>query len=65
MKLLKTIKHEYLQILPPPIFFLIALTFILGTKRLITSKFGLSRAEFGAVLFGDLRVGNVVPCGSM
>ena len=54
MKLLKTIKHNYFGILPPAIFFFIAFTLILLTKRLILSEYGISWTGFGAgVCWGD------------
>ena len=52
MKLLITIKREFLEILPPMIFFLIAFTLILATKRLILSEYGISWSGFGSALIG-------------
>lgn len=60
MKLLKTIKHEYLEMLPPAIFFFIAFMLILITKRLILSEFGISWSGFGAACAGAILVAKVV-----
>ena len=60
MKLLKTIKHDYLEILPPAIFFFIAFTLILVTKRLILSEYGISWTGFGSAVIGAYLVGKVV-----
>lgn len=60
MKLLKTIKHNYFGILPPAIFFFIAFTLILLTKRLILSEYGISWTGFGAAFVGAMLVGKVV-----
>ena len=35
MKLLKTIKHDFFEIIPPTIFFFIAFSLILATKLLM------------------------------
>jgi hypothetical protein len=56
MKLLKTIKHDYLEMLPPAIFFFIAFTLILLTKRLILSEYGISWTGFGAACVGAILV---------
>lgn len=60
MKLLETIKHGYLEILPPAIFFFIAFTLILATKRLVLSEYGISWSGFGAAFVGAMVVGKVV-----
>ena len=60
MKLLKTIKHDVIEILPPTIFFLIAFTLILVTKRLILSEYGISWTGFGSAVIGAYLVGKVV-----
>lgn len=54
MNLLKTIKHNYLEILPPAIFFFIAFTLILITKRLILSEYGISWTGFSAAFVGAM-----------
>lgn len=60
MKLLKTIRHEYLEMLPPAIFFFIAFMLILVTKRLILSEYGISWSGFGAACVGAILVAKVV-----
>jgi hypothetical protein len=60
MKMLKTIKHEMLEILPPAIFFFIAFTLILVTKRLILSEYGISWTGFGSAVIGAYLIGKVV-----
>jgi hypothetical protein len=60
MKLLKTIRHDMLEILPPAIFFFIAFTLILATKRLILSEYGISWSGFGSAAIGAYLVGKVV-----
>lgn len=60
MKILKTIKRNYVEILPPTIFFLIAFCLILVTKRLILREYGISWTGFGAAIIGALLVGKVV-----
>ncbi len=60
MKLLKTIRHEMLEILPPAIFFFIAFTLILATKRLVLSEYGISWSGFGSAAIGAYMVGKVV-----
>jgi hypothetical protein len=60
MKLLKSIKHDIYEILPPTIFFFIAFTLILATKRLILSEYGISWTGFGSALIGAYLVGKVV-----
>jgi len=60
MKLLKTIKRNYIEILPPTIFFLIAFSLILVTKRLILREYGISWTGFGAAIVGAILIGKVV-----
>ena len=60
MKLFTTIKHDFLEILPPAIFFLIAFTLILITKRLILSEYGISWTGFGSAFIGAFLIGKVV-----
>jgi len=60
MKLLKTIKHEYLAMLPPAIFFFISFMLILITKRLILSEYGISWSGLGAACAGAILVAKVV-----
>ncbi|MBS1187738.1 MAG: uncharacterized protein H6R04_1756 [Burkholderiaceae bacterium] len=60
MKLLQTIKRNYLELLPPAIFFLIAFSLILVTKRLVLSQYGISWAGFGSAVVGAFMVAKVV-----
>jgi hypothetical protein len=60
MKLLKTIKDGYLEILPPALFFFIAFTLILITKKLILSEYDISWTGFGAAFIGAFMIGKVV-----
>lgn len=60
MKLLKTLKHEFLLVLPPTIFFLIAFTLILATQRLILREYGIPLTGFSKAIIGALLVGKVV-----
>jgi len=60
MKLLKAIKHEYLELLPPAFFFFISFSLILLTKKLILSEYGISWTGFGAAFIGAFMIGKVV-----
>ena len=60
VKLLKTIKNAFFEILPPTIFFLIAFLLILFTKRMILSEYGISWTGFGAAAVGAMLAGKVV-----
>lgn len=60
MKLLKKIKNEYLEILPPAVFFFFAFTLILITKKLILSEYGISWTGFGTAFIGAFMTGKVV-----
>lgn len=60
MKLLKIIKHEYLELLPPAVFFFIAFSLILITKKLILSEYGISWTGFGSAFVGAFMIGKVV-----
>jgi len=60
MKLVKTLKHEFLLVLPPTIFFLVAFTLILATQRLILRQYGIPLMGFGGAVVGALIVGKVV-----
>ena len=59
-KILKMLKHEFLELLPPTIFFLIAFTLLMATQRLIQREYGLPLAGFGMAVIGALMVGKVV-----
>jgi hypothetical protein len=60
MKLLHKIKHDFFEIIPPAIFFLIAFNLVLLTKRLILSEYGISWTGFGSAVVGAILVGKVV-----
>lgn len=60
MKLLTNIKNDFKEILPPAIFFFIAFTLILITKRLILSEYGISWTGFGPAFVGAFLIGKVV-----
>lgn len=60
MKLLKAIKDDYFEMLPPAIFFLVAFMLILITKRLILTEYGISWSGFGAACVGAIMVAKVV-----
>ena len=60
MKLLQAIKRDFLEIIPPAIFFFIAFSLIQITKRLILSEYGISWTGFGSALIGGVMAGKVV-----
>lgn len=60
MKLLKTIKHEFLLVIPPTIFFFITFCLLIMTQRLIYREYGIPLIGFGNALIGALIVGKVV-----
>lgn len=60
MKLIHTLKHEFLEIIPPTVFFLVAFTLILATQRLILREYGIPLTGFGMAVIGALLVGKVV-----
>ena len=60
MKVLKTIKTEFLHLLPPTIFFFIGFILITITQRLILREHGLPLTGFGMAAIGALLVGKVV-----
>lgn len=60
MKLLEKVKHTFLEILPPTIFFTISFGLILATTRLIMRQYSIPWTESGAAIVGGLLVGKVV-----
>ncbi len=60
MKLFTAIKRDFLEILPPAVFFFISFTLILITKRLILSEYGISWTGFGSAFVGAFLIGKVV-----
>ena len=59
-KLLTILKHEFLEIIPPTVFFFIAFTLIIATKTLILREYNIPASGFGMALIGGLLVGKVV-----
>jgi hypothetical protein len=59
-KNLALLKQELLELLPPTIFFFIAIGLLMLTKRLILQQYGIGFSDFAAVLIGALIVGKVV-----
>lgn len=60
MKWLKTLKHEFLAVIPPTVFFFLTFTLLVATRRLIDREYGIPLASFGGALIGALIVGKVV-----
>ncbi len=60
MKLLKAIKNDFFEILPPTIFFFVAFVLLLITKRMILSEYQISWTGFGAAVVGAILAGKVV-----
>ncbi len=54
------LRREFLELLPPTIFFFIAIGLLMLTKRLILQNYGIGFSDFAAVLIGALIVGKVV-----
>jgi hypothetical protein len=56
------LKREFLELLPPTIFFFIAIGLLMLTKRLILKQYGFSNFafDFASVLIGALIVGKIV-----
>ncbi len=60
MKLLENMKKDFLELLPPTIFFFVAFVLILTTKRMILSEYQISWTGFGAAVAGAILAGKVV-----
>lgn len=58
--LLAKIKHEVLAVIPPTIFFFVAIGLLILTKRLMLQQYGIQFADFGAAIIGALIVAKVV-----
>lgn len=54
------IKHEVIEVIPPTIFFFIAIGLLILTKRLMLQQYGIQFVDFGAAIVGALIVGKVV-----
>lgn len=59
-KVFKTLKHEFLLMLPPAIFFFIAFNLLVITQRLILREYNIPLTKFAAAAIGALIVGKVV-----
>lgn len=59
-KILERIKHEFLEVVPPTIFFFIAFCLIIVTKSLTLKQYGIHLTGFANALVGALIVGKVV-----
>lgn len=60
MQLLKTLKHEFLAVIPPTVFFFFTFSLLGITRRLIDKEYGIPLESFGGVVVGALIVGKVV-----
>jgi H+/gluconate symporter-like permease len=60
MKLFEKLKHEFLQVLPPMVFFFIAFILLVTTDRLIQREYGIPPIGYGVALIGALLVAKVV-----
>ena len=54
------IKHEILEVIPPTIFFFVAIGLLILTKRLMLQQYGIEFADFGAAVIGALIIAKVV-----
>ena len=59
-KILRTIKHELLEIIPPTIFFFVAFNVITFTKGLMLEEYGIKFSGFITATIGALIVAKVV-----
>jgi hypothetical protein len=59
-KILRTIKHELLEVLPPTIFFFVAFNVVTITKRLMLEQYGIEFFGFVTATVGALVVAKVV-----
>ena len=48
--ILAKIKHEALEVIPPTIFFFIAIGLLIQTKRLLLEQYGIGFTDFGAAI---------------
>ncbi|MBL8667531.1 MAG: hypothetical protein JNM48_08735, partial [Rhodospirillales bacterium] len=44
------IKHEVLEVIPPTIFFFVAIGLLIMTKRLMLKQYGIEFTDFGAAI---------------
>ena len=54
------LKREFLELLPPTIFFFIAIGLLMLTKRLMLQQYHIGFSDFAAVVIGALVIGKVV-----
>ena len=59
-KILRTLRHEFIQVLPPTIFFFIAFNVITITKALMLKGHGIEVSGLAAAAVGALLVGKVI-----
>ena len=59
-KILTILKHELYEIIPPTLFFLIAFSLLMITKRLISLEYGIPWTGFGMAVIAALLIGKVV-----
>ncbi|WP_045227139.1 hypothetical protein [Methyloterricola oryzae] len=60
MKLLKTLKHEVILVLPPTVFFFITFSLLVMTRRLTMREYDIPLSGFINAVVGALIVGKVV-----
>lgn len=60
MKLFEKLKHEFLLILPPTIFFFFAFVLLATTQNLMQREYGIPLTGYGVAVVGALIVGKVV-----
>ncbi|MFO1119391.1 MAG: hypothetical protein U1E38_04490 [Rhodospirillales bacterium] len=58
--ILAKIKHEVLEVIPPTVFFFVAIGLLILTKRLMLKQYGIEFADFGAAIIGALIIAKVV-----
>lgn len=58
--LLEKFKEEVRAVIPPTIFFIIAIGLLIFTKRLMLKQYGIDFSDFGAAIVGGLVIGKVV-----
>jgi len=59
-KLMKTVKHEFLNVLPPTIFFFISFCLLIMTRNLVARQYGIPLLGIVNAAVGALIVGKVV-----
>jgi hypothetical protein len=59
-KILKTIKHEFLEVIPPTIFFLVGFSLLIVTKTLILKDYGIHFSGYAKAVVGALMVGKIL-----